>query len=146
MGTKIQISTFRHWKQLSNNISCGFADVLPREVQLNAAKQLIGCGVANNLIRSDYVLYGHRDVRATDCPGHALYREISTWPHKGIPWTQTCFVVSLIIMEFATRNDILINNWVGCVLSLKLAWHWYLDIHCTLHKENWEFRHTACLI
>lgn len=60
-----------------------FTDKLPTEMQIQTAKTLIECGIENNYIKSDYILYGHRDVRDTECPGETLYQEISTWPHKG---------------------------------------------------------------
>ncbi|ESO82487.1 hypothetical protein LOTGIDRAFT_134508, partial [Lottia gigantea] len=54
---------------------------VPNTKALNALKQLIDCGVKNGKIRSDYILKGHRDVRATLCPGQKLYDLIRTWPH-----------------------------------------------------------------
>ncbi|XP_044737980.1 peptidoglycan-recognition protein LB-like isoform X3 [Chrysoperla carnea] len=70
-----------------NNQSIGICvigdwrDDLPPPEQLKTVKKLIQCGVENGYIRSDYILMGHRQVRDTECPGDALYKEIQTWPH-----------------------------------------------------------------
>ncbi len=58
-----------------------FSDHVPNTKALDALKQLIQCGVDNGKIRSDYILYGHRDVTATTCPGDKFYELIQTWPH-----------------------------------------------------------------
>ncbi|XP_014363095.2 peptidoglycan-recognition protein LB isoform X1 [Papilio machaon] len=56
-----------------------FVSRLPPEIQLNAAKRLIEKGVELGHISRDYYLLGHRQVTATECPGNALFREITTW-------------------------------------------------------------------
>nr|AMQ10341.1 peptidoglycan recognition protein [Laodelphax striatellus] len=58
-----------------------YTDVLPSTDMLQLAKHLITCGLEKNIIIEDYVLYGHRDVGNTECPGNTLYGEICTWPH-----------------------------------------------------------------
>lgn len=35
----------------------------------------------NGNITSDYTLLGHRQTKATDCPGDELYKLIKTWSH-----------------------------------------------------------------
>lgn len=45
------------------------------------AKQLIEYGVESNFVDKNYILYGHRQVGATDCPGNNLFETIKTWPH-----------------------------------------------------------------
>ena len=65
-----------------------YVDTLPTDGQLNITKSMIQCGIDSNFIVEDYVLFGHRDVRDTECPGEALYQEILTWPHKGLPLTK----------------------------------------------------------
>lgn len=60
-----------------------FTSRLPNTLALNAVKQLIECGVNNGYIRSAYTLKGHRDVRATSCPGQAFYDEIRKWSRYG---------------------------------------------------------------
>ncbi|XP_046344663.1 N-acetylmuramoyl-L-alanine amidase-like [Haliotis rufescens] len=62
-----------------------FTDHIPNADALNALKQLIKCGVDNGKIRTDYVIYGHRDVRQTACPGQKFYDLIQTWPHYKSP-------------------------------------------------------------
>lgn len=54
---------------------------MPPENQLAVTKQLIKYGVDQGFIQSNYTLYGHRQVRNTECPGDALYKEIQTWEH-----------------------------------------------------------------
>jgi len=54
---------------------------VPPTAALNAAKNLIACGISLGKIAPDYRLYGHRDAGTTDCPGDALYRVIQGWPH-----------------------------------------------------------------
>ncbi|KAL4711829.1 hypothetical protein ACJJTC_005998 [Scirpophaga incertulas] len=51
----------------------------PSQKQLNAAKRLIEIGVRLGRIAPDYKLIGHRQASATECPGEALFEEISTW-------------------------------------------------------------------
>lgn len=50
---------------------------------LKATHDLITYAVDNGYLAPDYVLHGHRQVRATICPGDALFNEIKTWPHFG---------------------------------------------------------------
>ncbi|GFO44107.1 peptidoglycan recognition protein [Plakobranchus ocellatus] len=52
----------------------------PTEVQLNKTKQLLECGVLLSKLESEYTVRGHRDVRATLCPGDILYNIIRGWP------------------------------------------------------------------
>lgn len=42
---------------------------------------LIAAGVELGYIKPDYKLVGHRQVRATECPGDALFNDIKTWNH-----------------------------------------------------------------
>ncbi|XP_055520278.1 LOW QUALITY PROTEIN: N-acetylmuramoyl-L-alanine amidase-like [Leucoraja erinacea] len=37
------------------------------------------CAVVGGKITSDYAIHGHRQHRATSCPGNALFSEITTW-------------------------------------------------------------------
>lgn len=48
---------------------------------LKATQDLIKYAIDNGSLVPDYTLYGHRQVRATICPGDALFNEIKTWPH-----------------------------------------------------------------
>ncbi|KAF4519047.1 hypothetical protein B566_EDAN001633 [Ephemera danica] len=52
----------------------------PPNNMLQLVKDLIACGVDSGKIRSNYKLLGHRQVRATSCPGDKLFNEIKTWP------------------------------------------------------------------
>ncbi|XP_069684132.1 peptidoglycan-recognition protein SB1-like [Periplaneta americana] len=66
-----------------------FTNKLPTAKMLQLAKSLINCGVKRNSIAANYTLLGHRQVRITDCPGNALFKEIKTWPHwKNIKTTR----------------------------------------------------------
>ncbi|BFZ08142.1 hypothetical protein BsWGS_11181 [Bradybaena similaris] len=57
-----------------------FTSVLPTQAQLNALRDLLDCGVSRGKLRSTYTLRGHKDMKATQCPGNRLYQEIKTWP------------------------------------------------------------------
>lgn len=48
---------------------------------LQATHDLIDYSITQGYLLSNYTLYGHRQVRATECPGDALFNEIKTWPH-----------------------------------------------------------------
>ncbi|XP_013189612.2 peptidoglycan-recognition protein LB [Amyelois transitella] len=54
-------------------------NVLPPREALEATKQLIQIGVSLGYISPNYVLMGHRQASDTECPGSALFNEISTW-------------------------------------------------------------------
>lgn len=45
-----------------------------------AVKNLIACGISGGKIQTNYKLLGHRQTKATACPGDKLYQEIKTWP------------------------------------------------------------------
>jgi N-acetylmuramoyl-L-alanine amidase len=68
-----------------NNRSIGFCVIgdwgedVPPEGQLSAVKQMIKKGIREGYIQENYKLIGHRQVRDTECPGDALYKEIQTW-------------------------------------------------------------------
>ena len=61
-------------------LSALFSGGLPTAAAMNAAQQLISCGVAQRRISSTYRLIGHRQASATACPGNTLYNRIRTWP------------------------------------------------------------------
>lgn len=48
---------------------------------LATTKALIAYSVENSYLSSNYKLLGHRQVRATECPGQRLYDEIRSWDH-----------------------------------------------------------------
>ncbi|XP_059476471.1 peptidoglycan-recognition protein SB1-like [Neocloeon triangulifer] len=70
-----------------NNISIGvcfigdFSDRLPNETALAALRSLIKCSISSNFLMNNYTMLGHRQAKATLCPGDALFKEISQWPH-----------------------------------------------------------------
>jgi N-acetylmuramoyl-L-alanine amidase len=53
----------------------------PSDAQVTAAKDLIACLVKAGRLRSDYILRGHRNVKATACPGKNLYKLLPGWGH-----------------------------------------------------------------
>lgn len=56
------------------------ADELPPKEMLQVTQDLIAYAVDQGYLSANYTLYGHRQVRATECPGNALFNEIKTWP------------------------------------------------------------------
>lgn len=62
-------------------MNCVATDNLPSTNMLNMAQALIRDGLQLGFVEGDYQLVGHRQVRATECPGGALFQEIMTWPH-----------------------------------------------------------------
>nr|ABZ81267.1 peptidoglycan recognition protein [Ostrinia furnacalis] len=53
---------------------------VPTAQQLNAVKALLGCGVENGHLTSNYHVIGHKQLLATLSPGRNLWAEIRTWP------------------------------------------------------------------
>ena len=43
-------------------------------------QSFIECALRLQYVRQNYTLLGHRDTRDTECPGDALFEEISAWP------------------------------------------------------------------
>jgi len=60
-----------------------FNKVKPEQRQIEAAQMLIAQGVEIGVLDTDYKLYGHRQLIASESPGDELYAIIKTWPH----WT-----------------------------------------------------------
>lgn len=56
-------------------------DEVPPQNMLNATRELIDYAINHGYLTSTYTMYGHRQVRSTECPGDALFNEIKTWPH-----------------------------------------------------------------
>ncbi|XP_015255553.1 PREDICTED: peptidoglycan-recognition protein SC1a/b-like [Cyprinodon variegatus] len=50
-----------------------FNNDTPSKEALLSVKQLLMSGVRQGFIQPDFVLYGHRDLGATQCPGEHLY-------------------------------------------------------------------------
>ncbi|XP_045534908.1 peptidoglycan recognition protein [Papilio machaon] len=60
-----------------------FSYDLPTPEALQAAEDLLSCGVKNYYLTPNYRIVGHRQLSATDSPGDKLQEHISTWSH----WT-----------------------------------------------------------
>uniref|UniRef100_A0A1I8N480 Peptidoglycan-recognition protein n=1 Tax=Musca domestica TaxID=7370 RepID=A0A1I8N480_MUSDO len=77
-----------NWNSKSLGISFigNYHNYKPSAAQINAAKNLLAAAVSRGQIVSGYVLYGHRQVGSTDCPGTHLWNEIKTWAH----WMDGC--------------------------------------------------------
>ncbi|XP_055315740.1 peptidoglycan-recognition protein LC-like [Sitodiplosis mosellana] len=60
-----------------------FLENPPPDLQLKAAQKLIEEGVSLKKLDENYNLYGHRQLKATESPGQALYEIMKTWNH----WT-----------------------------------------------------------
>lgn len=58
-----------------------FVANLPPASQIQSLKDLITAGVSQGYISPEYKLISHRQVAATECPGEALFTELSTWDH-----------------------------------------------------------------
>ncbi|CAK1599025.1 unnamed protein product [Parnassius mnemosyne] len=56
-----------------------FAEDEPTSKALDAAKELIKCGVQQGHLASNYHVVGHRQLIATESPGRKLYNEIRRW-------------------------------------------------------------------
>lgn len=48
---------------------------------LQATQDLIAFAIKKGYLSEEYTLHGHRQVRATECPGDALFNEIKKWPN-----------------------------------------------------------------
>lgn len=51
---------------------------------LKAVESLIQYSRENDYLSSDFKILGHRQVRATECPGDRLFNEIRTWKHYSV--------------------------------------------------------------
>ncbi|XP_034480253.1 peptidoglycan-recognition protein LC-like isoform X4 [Drosophila innubila] len=71
----------------SNSISIGIAfignfnQMEATKEQLNACLLLLEEGVRLKKLKSDYQIFGHRQLLETESPGDKLYNIIKTWPH-----------------------------------------------------------------
>nr|XP_054755600.1 peptidoglycan-recognition protein 2-like [Lytechinus pictus] len=71
-----------NFRSLGISIIGKFETKLPNKKAIEAVKEIINCAIVNNKLKSDYILYGHRQATPmTACPGHALFGMIQTWPH-----------------------------------------------------------------
>lgn len=67
-------------RSLGISVIGSFSRKPPNLAAQRAVKSLISCGVSRGLIRSNYILKGHRNVSPTSCPGNSFYNLIRTWP------------------------------------------------------------------
>nr|AYV99629.1 venom polypeptide [Dolopus genitalis] len=58
-----------------------FTKIAPSTKQLRAAQMIIAEGVRLGKLSTDYKLYGHRQLIASESPGEELYKIIKLWPH-----------------------------------------------------------------
>ncbi len=58
------------WENKGICVIGNFENKVPNPLALDAVKSLIKCGVESGYINQDYILKGHRQVRATACPGN----------------------------------------------------------------------------
>ncbi|XP_055925286.1 peptidoglycan recognition protein 1-like [Argiope bruennichi] len=73
-----------NWKSLGIAFIGNFMEVTPSQKMLDAALNLIKCGVKEGYLAPTYELTGHRDVACTLSPGDKLYEIIRQWDnYKG---------------------------------------------------------------
>ncbi|CAH2105811.1 unnamed protein product [Euphydryas editha] len=58
-----------------------YNDDEPTQAQIDAAQNLIQCGVEEGHLTPDYNLVAHKKLVPLESPGKNLYREIRMWPH-----------------------------------------------------------------
>ncbi|XP_001352829.2 peptidoglycan-recognition protein SB1 [Drosophila pseudoobscura] len=58
-----------------------FESTKPSSQMLQNAKDLIDKAKQGGYLKNTYTLLGHRQTKATACPGTALFNEIKTWPN-----------------------------------------------------------------
>ncbi|KAK3105771.1 hypothetical protein FSP39_005184, partial [Pinctada imbricata] len=68
-------------KSLAVSVMGNFSSITPNTAALDAVRSLLTCAVDAGYLKKDYSLYGHRDVRPTECPGDAFYGLIRGWQH-----------------------------------------------------------------
>ncbi|XP_036334551.1 peptidoglycan-recognition protein SC2 [Rhagoletis pomonella] len=70
-----------NWNSKSIGISFmgNYNNVQPTAAQISAAKNLLADAVSRGQLKAGYILYGHRQVGTTECPGTNLYAQIKTW-------------------------------------------------------------------
>lgn len=57
-----------------------YTDEQPSAAALQALRDLVFCGVDRLSVSNQYYYIGHRQDVNTECPGSALFSELSTWP------------------------------------------------------------------
>ncbi|XP_041464802.1 peptidoglycan-recognition protein SC2-like [Lytechinus variegatus] len=71
-----------NFRSLGISIMGNFTTKLPNKKAIEAVDEIINCAIINHKLKSDYILYGHRQATPNrTCPGQALFDMIQTWPH-----------------------------------------------------------------
>ncbi|XP_059052550.1 peptidoglycan-recognition protein LB-like [Achroia grisella] len=108
----------RGWRTLGahalhfNSVSIGICVIgdwrnsTPPAEQLKTVKSLIAAGVEQGYIKTDYKLLGHRQVRQTECPGDALYSEITHWDHYSPFPHSSADLLSVNELSDSVKDDI----------------------------------------
>ncbi|XP_074641729.1 peptidoglycan recognition protein-like [Tubulanus polymorphus] len=68
-------------RSLGISVMGNFMKRRPNNAALDTVKLIIRCGIYLQKIKPDYDLFGHRQVRQTQCPGDYFYNLIKGWPH-----------------------------------------------------------------
>ena len=91
-----------HYDKVSLALSFmgNFNSTMPTPEAITAAHKLMQCGQQKKVITQSYSLYGHRDVRDTECPGYTLYNAIRKWDHYNIT-TGKSFLFFILFFFFA---------------------------------------------
>ncbi|KAF5303123.1 hypothetical protein FQA39_LY10130 [Lamprigera yunnana] len=70
-----------------------FTKTLPSDKSMNAAKQLLACGVAQGELTTNYQLLGAKQLSSTESPGFELQNRIRNWEHFSEylgKWSDVC--------------------------------------------------------
>ena len=91
-----------HYDKVSLALSFmgNFNSTMPTPEAITAAHKLLQCGQQKKVITQSYSLYGHRDVRGTECPGYTLYNAIRKWDHYKITTGKSFFFFFYFIFFF----------------------------------------------
>lgn len=70
-----------HFNQMSMGICFlgTYTSTLPSEEAMQAARDLLDCGITESEMEPTYYIVGHRQDVNTECPGETLFQEIRTW-------------------------------------------------------------------
>ncbi|PIK37745.1 hypothetical protein BSL78_25418 [Apostichopus japonicus] len=64
-----------------------FTSTMPTSKALQALNNLLACAITKKkLVANDYHVLGHRDIKATECPGDLFYANyVTRMPNYGLP-------------------------------------------------------------
>ncbi|KAM7289088.1 peptidoglycan-recognition protein SC2-like [Ixodes scapularis] len=95
IGSNGMVFVGRGWNKIGahtvgfNNKSVSFGFVgdysrqVPNDLMLQAAQNLIECGIKLGKIRATFSLHGQSDANCRDCPGKAFHASMKRMPHFG---------------------------------------------------------------